>query len=199
MQDRVTINSLQLFILLVSMMFGIGVLTLPRNVTESVGTSDSWISVLLTGILTCIPITVIGKLSAVFPRQHFLDYTKQILGQSLAWVLGFAVSCYFVLLLVLEIRAIGMLVRTYLLPKTPLEVLIILPIFASVYLTTGGANAVIRLNEMLMPFLVTVFIVILALSCQNFHFKDVQPLFRTDIPSLIKGIPSSTFSLLLSN
>lgn len=199
MKDQFTITSIQLFILLVSMMLGIGVLSLPREVTERVGTSDSWLTVLITGILTCVPIFVIAKISNVFPGQHFLDYTKQILGKYVAWVLGLAAAIYFVMLFALEIRAIGALVQLHLLPKTPLGLLVLLPLMASVYLTTGGGYAVTRLNEMMLPFLIIVYIVVLLLSAQQFDMDNILPVLHTDLTEFVNAIPASTFSFLLSN
>ncbi|MFC4770296.1 GerAB/ArcD/ProY family transporter [Effusibacillus consociatus] len=196
MQGLYRISPIQLLVLLVSMMMGVGILTLPRGVTDAVGTPDGWIAVILAGLLTTIPVAAIGKLSAVFPRQHFLHYSQEIAGKHLGWLLGFLYSCYFIMFLAFEVRVLGEVVRQYLMDKTPKEVLIVMAFFSSVYLVTGGLGSVVRINQLFLPIMVVVILTVFLLSVQNFEMKNVQPILSKGFSPLAKGIPQATLSYL---
>lgn len=196
MQSNKQITPTQVFVLTVSMILGVGVLTLPRSVASAVHTPDIWLSVLLAGLINLIPIAVIGKLSAIFPRQHFLHYSQQIIGKYMGWLLSLLYAFYFITLLSFEVRMAGEVVREYLMERTPREVLILLLFFASTYLVTGGLGAVVRINEMFLPVLMFFLLLALLLSFREVDPKNMQPMLSKGIFPLFKGVPETALSFL---
>ncbi|TCS71634.1 spore germination protein (amino acid permease) [Effusibacillus lacus] len=196
MQNRETISSLQLLVILVSNVLGLGILTLPREVTDACGTPDAWMSLLLVGVVVCIPVAILGKLSSVFPQTHFLDDCQLLVGQFGKWVIGWYLILYYLMIISMELRGLGMLVGQYLLDRTPIEIVILIPLFASVYVVTGGFGPIVRINQMFFPVVVGMFILSLLMAFQNVEIKNLQPMFSKGFQPVLKGVPAAAFSLL---
>ncbi len=65
---------------------------------------DSWMSLLLAGVL-CLPFTLIyARISSLFPGIGFFDALADIFGRILGWIISFVMALYFFLIGVLAIR-----------------------------------------------------------------------------------------------
>lgn len=77
--DKIT--SSQAVIFMTNSVLGAGILTLPRDVTEKMHTPDSWLSVLLGGIVVMFAVLLMVKLSQQFPGNTIFEFSQKIAGK----------------------------------------------------------------------------------------------------------------------
>ena len=69
--DRITSHQAVMFI--TNFIFGAGILTLPRTTTEKIKTPDSWIAVIVSGlIITLVAVNNIKTMPKI-PERNFLS------------------------------------------------------------------------------------------------------------------------------
>lgn len=190
------ITTPQAAVILSSFILGVGIITLPRSATEKLGTPDAWITVIIGGFLSMVVGLLMTKLSQRFPGKTFYQYTQEIVGKGLGWFLSFFLIIYFILLTGFEVRAMAEVIRVFLLVATPVEVTIILLLCVSVYLVMGGVNSIARLYEILLPFTIIFFILVLFLGFKVFELDNLRPVLGDGLVPLIKGMEPSALAYL---
>lgn len=190
------ITTPQTAVIVSSFILGVGIITLPRSATEKLGTPDAWITVIIGGLISMLVGLVIVKLSQQFPGKTFYQYNQQIVGKGLGWFLSFILITYFIVLTGFEVRAMAEVIRVFLLVATPIEVNIILLLCVSVYLVVGGMNPIARLYEILLPFTIIIFVLVLFLGLQVFELDNLRPVLGDGLAPLIKGMEPSALAYL---
>jgi spore germination protein len=190
--DQITTS--QTAVAVTSIIIGIGILTLPRTVTEEVSTPDSWISVILGGILVMIIGFFMAKLSQMFPGKTFYEYSQLVVGKGLGKLFNFVLISYFLVSVGLEIRVLAEVTNMYLLIKTPIEVTMISIMSVCVYLVVGGINPMTRLFELLLPITIVIFLLVFLMGLKIFDFNHMRPVLGDGFLPVLKGIRSTTFS-----
>ncbi|MFC7443117.1 GerAB/ArcD/ProY family transporter [Laceyella putida] len=190
------ITSTQAAVLVTSFILGVGILTLPRTVTEKVGTADGWIAVLLGGLVAMLLGVLLVKLSQLFPGKTLYQYSQEIVGQWMGLLINLYAVGYFTLLAAFEIRAMGEVTNFFLLPATPIEVTMGLLLFASAYLVVGGINPIARLCEVILPITILLFFLVLFMGFKNFELDNLRPVLERGWMPVIKGLETTTLSYL---
>ncbi|WP_248925781.1 GerAB/ArcD/ProY family transporter [Paenibacillus hamazuiensis] len=189
-----TITSVQAMMIVINTIIGAGVTTLPRDAGKASGTPDAWISVILGGLITLLACYVVGRLSQRFPGQTFFQYSLQIWGKPIGKILGFLLILYFFLIAAWQIRAMGELIRFYLLDNTPIEVIMLVFLWIGVYLADGGIRPIARLCELFFPVLVISLLLTLFLALNDFRLDNIRPILGDGILPVIKGLKSTCLS-----
>ncbi|AIQ64514.1 Spore germination protein YndE [compost metagenome] len=187
--DKIT--SSQAAIFLTDSVLGAGILTLPRDVTEKVQTPDSWLSVLLGGVLVMLAILVMVKLSQQFPGKTVFEYSKKIVGTIPGSALSLLLILFFVMIAGFEIRVFAEVTLFFLLEGTPIWAIVIPFIWASVYLAAGGINAIARLFQIIFPISILILLLSLFLSVRIFDIQHLRPFLGEGLSPVIKGLKSS--------
>src|SRR5699024_12700681 len=78
------INDVELMIAFPSIIIGIAILSLPRDVALATLYSDGWVSILLAGIFFTFIAIIAAKLAATFPNKSFYDYTAYLVTKPVA-------------------------------------------------------------------------------------------------------------------
>ncbi|WP_028778494.1 GerAB/ArcD/ProY family transporter [Shimazuella kribbensis] len=190
--DRITTP--QTAVAVTSIIIGIGILTLPRTVTEEVGTPDSWISVVLGGMVVMIIGIFMAKLSQMFPEKTIYEYSQLVVGKGLGKLFNLVLIIYFLLSVGLEIRVLAEVTNMYLLVKTPIEVTMIAIMSVCVYLVVGGINPMARLYELLLPVTIVIFLLVFLMGLKIFELNHLRPVMGDGFLPVLKGIQPTTFS-----
>ncbi len=103
--DKIT--SSQAVIFMTNSVLGAGILTLPRDVTEKMHTPDSWLSVLLGGIVVMFAVLLMVKLSQQFPGNTIFEFSQKIAGKVTGSMMSLLMIVYFLVLSGFEIRALA--------------------------------------------------------------------------------------------
>lgn len=190
------ITSVQTTVLVASFILGVGILTLPRTVSEKVGTGDVWISVILGGLLAMLLGMLLAKISLYFPGQTLYEYSRMTAGKWVGGLINLIFAAYFTCLAGFEIRVLAEVTSFFLLPTTPREVTMGVILLASIYLVVGGINPIARLYEIFLPVTVILFFMVLLMGFKNFDIDNLRPLLEQGWMPVIKGTEPTTLSYL---
>jgi spore germination protein len=146
-QDHYRIVPLEMSITLISMIIGVGILTIPRGLAQEVGTPDGWISAILGGLLTMLLVFLYTRLQSHFPGKNLIQYMEDgRIGKWIASATSILFIIYFVAILAFEARILSLVVSMYLLINTPTEVIVALILLTTTYAVSKGTQGIIHLN-----------------------------------------------------
>lgn len=183
----------QMIFILVLTMVGTGILTLPRDLAEAVP-HDHWL-VLLAGGGAAIASTFIhGNIIKLQPREQFFDVLSHGFTRPVAYVLGAIYMLYFLTFCALVTRVFGEVMKAFLFKNTPIEVINVSFLAASVYLGRKGIEVLGRVLEFLIPLLILFIVFIFGLSFIRSDLYNLLPTFQISFNEFIKGIPTTILS-----
>ncbi|MFC4770298.1 GerAB/ArcD/ProY family transporter [Effusibacillus consociatus] len=190
------LTSTQAIITVASMMIGVRLLTVPRDVTAATGTPDGWISSLLDLALGVIAVAVAALVARMFVRQGFFEFTQLIIGKIPGYLLTTGYAAYLVFFVANETRVLGEVVRYYLLSDTPLEIIVLLVLMPVIYLLYGGMTSVVRIQEIFFPVIMTVILLLMALLYSAVELKKIEPIMGQGMLPVLKGLPITVLAAL---
>ncbi len=189
------IASNQLFAILVNIVIGVGILTLPRTLAEKAG-PDSLIVLAIGSVLFLVVALVIQKLVTKFPRKTIIEITNSALFKPVGFLVGLGYFIYTFTLVVLEVRVFGEITKNYLLVNTPIEIIIITFLITSIYLVRSGIESIARLSVIILPLSIFPAILAAAVAIPDLDFTYFLPILRTSWSDMMKALPSVFFSFL---
>jgi len=182
------ISTVQTAISVTLLTIGVSILTVPRAVTEAVGTPDGWLSILIGGLISISGGYLVVKLSQIFPGRTFFQYNQMIVGKTAGLLLSFLFIIHFILLSGYEARALSELVRIYLLERTPREVIVILFLATGTYLVVGGINPIVRLLEVYFPIIMLLILIGMISGFQKFELDNLRPVLAQGMGPVFRGV-----------
>lgn len=192
-KDQITTT--QLIALINSYVIAMGILTLPRNVTEKTGTPDGWFSILIVELPMVVTAYFIVKLCKRFPEKTFYEFSQDVLGKGLGIFISLVLILYFLLISGFEVRGMAEVTKLHLLPTTPLYATAIPFICVGIYLVASGLNPTARVMEVLLPITIIIFVLVLSLSLKSFEINQIRPVLGSGILPAIKGTESTFLSI----
>ncbi|UJF35035.1 GerAB/ArcD/ProY family transporter [Paenibacillus hexagrammi] len=190
------IGPIEMGVTVSSMIIGVGVLSLPRNIAKLTLSSDGWISILIGGIISMSVAWVLAKFASMFYKQGFFAFASAAATKPVAYVVTTSLALYFLMYSGYEVRSIANIAKQYLFERTPVEVIALTFLLVVVYAVSGSRVGLIRLNILFLPFVIFISLIVLVFSASIFHFKDLKPYLISDWTQIAQGIKGSTFSLL---
>ncbi|WP_350302516.1 GerAB/ArcD/ProY family transporter [Peribacillus frigoritolerans] len=175
-------------------MLGIGMLTLPRTITEKIQSSDGWIVLILNGIAIALLICLFVVLLKKHKVANYYTYMEEAYGKLLSKLIGLVVVVYFIGVASFEVLAMSEMVRFYLLEETPVEIVILSMILASVHLLTGKIKAIAKACVFFLPLTIVIVLLIYLFSLRVVELKNLQPVLAKGLLPVMKGMGSGTLS-----
>ncbi|WP_438496925.1 GerAB/ArcD/ProY family transporter [Paenibacillus sp. IHBB 3054] len=187
--DKITASQAAVF--LNNTVLGAGILTLPRSVSQSVKTPDSWMSVLLGGVIVMAVIALMVKISQQFPGKTVFQYAGKIIGRVPGGVLCLLLIIYFTIIAGFEIRSLAEVTLFFLLEGTPIWAIILPFIWVGTYLVYGGINSISRVFQIVFPISIMILLISYAFSLQLFDMKHLRPVLGNGILPVLSGLRST--------
>lgn len=187
--DKIT--SSQAVIFMTNSVLGAGILTLPRDVTEKMRTPDSWLSVLLGGVVVMLAVLLMVKLSQQFPGSTIFEFSQKIVGKVMGSIMSLLITVYFLVLAGFEIRALAEVDIFLLLEGTPIWAVIIPFIWTAAYLISGGINSIARLCQIIFPVSILILLLSLFFSMRMFDINHLRPFLGEGLPPVFNGLKST--------
>ncbi len=181
---------------IMSMMIGIGILTLPRSIASFTRFSDGWISLLAGGFIAAGLALVLAFLTIRMDKDNFYRYASKTITKPFAALVTAVVSLYFVLFCGYETRAIASISKQYLFERTPVEAVACAFLIVVIYAVAGSRIGIIRLNALFLPLVLVIAVLLLAFSSGNIRSDEMRPMFASSLPGLAAGTRETMFSLL---
>lgn len=191
--DKISAN--QASILLFVTIVGAGVLSLPADVAKDVG-PDSLFAILLGGTVSILFARLILYISSKFPTETFVEYTSKLVTKPVSVILSIGLVLYFSVFVSLDLRIFGEVLKIYLLPRTPIEVIMLTMLFTSAYLVRYGLEPIARMSEILFPIIVIPLILIFLPTLTDVDLSNFLPVLRTAPLKLLKGIVLTAYSFI---
>lgn len=190
-QPRDKISTAQAAIAVSSFIIGAAIITMVRSEARIMNSPDIWLSVIIGGLISIILGIILVKLSQRFPGKTFFQFNQIIVGKFTGRILSMITIIYYVLLTGFEARALSELVRTYLLIRTPIEIVVITFICVGTYLTVSGVNAIVRVFELYFPVITILLFGIMLLGFQHFELDNLRPVLGKGFGNVIKGVQAT--------
>ncbi|UJL47213.1 endospore germination permease [Virgibacillus sp. NKC19-16] len=177
-----------------SIVVGVGILSLPKDLAAATVSSDGWIPLLIAGGIVAFITWVVAKISASFPQQDFLTYASKIMTKPVAIVITFLFAVIALNVAALTVRRIADISKHYLFDRTPVEVIAFTFLLLVVYGVSGSRAGLFRLNIMFLPIILFISVLILAFNIGWFKLEGLLPVFQTSFSGYMEGLGTSITS-----
>jgi len=187
------ISNIQIRGLMTSSIIGVGTLSLPNQLVSIIG-KDGWISIILSGVLTIPIIWIINQIFLNNPGKDYFQIVKSTLGSTLFYLFMIILSVYFIIFLGSITRNLGQLVNAFLLPNTPIEIIILTFILACSYIAIYEIDIIARAGYSIYPIIIITIFILIVTCIPTAEFTGILPVFQSDITQLPKSIGTNFFS-----
>ncbi len=148
-ESRQVLSTKQLFAVLVAGVMGNGLISIAKPLTKT-AYQDGWISIFLAGLVSLMVVNIILFLMKRFPQKSFIEISEQVLGKYLGKIPGLIIFAYFLIFASETVRFLVDLGSTWLLPKTPIEIMMISTLALLYYLTRNGIKVFGRFQQIIL-------------------------------------------------
>ncbi|MFJ7470258.1 endospore germination permease [Peribacillus frigoritolerans] len=188
------ISQFQLFFIILQTQIGIELITLPYEVFK-ISKVDAWISILLIGLFVQINIVLIWLLYRRFPSLTIFEMMSEVVGRHLAFFLKFAYIVYFFSIATLVILLFGRMVNIWILPRTPIWILVLIMIVVCVLCAKENLRVMARFYVVVSALLI-VFIVLITSFVKNADYLHILPIGQSGLPVILKGTTQAIMAFL---
>ncbi|MBX0356117.1 endospore germination permease [Halobacillus sp. Nhm2S1] len=196
MSDLKQLTMLQLIIVFISSMIGIGIILMPRDLANTVDSQDLWLSIIFGALAVSVVSCIYVALAVRYPGLTFFEMTSAIMGRFVGFLFNFFFVVYSLIVAAYILRVTGGIIKNYLLDTTPLYIVVGSFMLVSMYLIYNGAGDIVRFFQLYFPIMMVMFIVLCLLSIKNLDFNNVRPVFQNNIWVTISGAQITFFSFL---
>ncbi|MFT9493555.1 GerAB/ArcD/ProY family transporter [Anaerosolibacter sp.] len=190
-----SINIIQLRAIIICAVVGIGIVTLPRDLANKIGTAY-WLAISLGTIIILLAGLIIVKLMSYYPKQDILQISKQIVGKYLASLIIVILIIYFLLVASATTRFTTGLVNIWMLQLTPTKYLILSIIFVVSYLVLKDVEGIARFSTTFLTLCVGAIVLPIILTAGHIKLYYIQPFLHTNLTQVFQGTKASLLSLL---
>lgn len=177
LQDNERISPSQLTAVLVLSIGVAKVMAGPRYLAKDAG-PDGWISILAGSLVAFGAAWIMGNLARLFPREDIIGYAPRIVGRWLGVLVGLFFAVFWILMAAREIRVLGDLVETYMLERTPIEVVMFTMLLACGYLARNGLEPIARVSQILLPVIVIPLVLLLVATWNQADLSNLKPIME---------------------
>ncbi len=188
---KVSVRQVEIFLIL--QMLNTTILFLPKVAGRYVG-RNGYILPILAVILGVIYVYCIEGLTRQFPGDTLVEFAPKIVPSFIAYAIVILFAIKIVITTGLELRMLGEMVSTVLLPKTPLQVIILVMLLTVAYLVKSGVEATGRMAEVLLYFVSVPLILVFILVIPHAEYRQLMPFFQANL----KGVGIGTFIVSVS-
>ncbi|RXI99899.1 spore gernimation protein [Anaerobacillus alkaliphilus] len=191
------ITKLEMTITLISMIIGVGILTLPRVLANVVGTPDGWISLIIGAVLNMIIVFLIVHLHRQFSGKTFIGFFgDKHFGKWIGKLFSIIFLLYFLALTAYEARILLVVVKIYLLDRTPSEVVAILILLTTTFAVTKGVQGIIHLNLMFFPIVMFIIFLIIIFNIPQANVDEILPILSEGLTPIFMGVSETALAFL---
>ncbi|MHA6480641.1 GerAB/ArcD/ProY family transporter [Paenibacillus sp. strain BS8-2] len=192
-KDKIT--RFGLFIWMIKCQIGIGLLSLPSDIYDSAD-GDSWISVLVAGVVIQLLLIVYVLLYTRMPGRMLSEMTIELLGKPIGRAINFIYFVCFVYISAYGLKLFNHVVHTWLLPKTPEPIILALIVGSFLYLTLQSLSAIERFFTFASILFVIILLFSLTAHSHNMHLSYIMPIGKSGISNIGSGSLDTFFSMI---
>lgn len=186
MSEKGIISTNQFVWMLFNIITSFTVLQIPSFLIIN-GERDSWLLVLIAWFLDVMLALVYAYMGIRFPGQNFVQYSITILGNFFGKIIGILFPLFFLMVTSVLMRAISILINNMVLPKTPIEIIILSGYIIVAYSVKKGIEATARACEILGPIYLISFILLFIFVSPQVKVDNLKPQLLLDLPTMLSG------------
>ncbi len=186
------ISSKQLIFMIVGAQVATGIFSLPRLVSAEAG-EDAWIAVLMGALVPFISLYLIERLGRRMPEMGFTQMTEALFGKIIGSFLVVMFVAYIIFFESVIVRILSEVTKLFVLPKTPLAVILFMFIFTMIYIGTKGLRVIARLNELLF-YLLLLNLLILLIPLGQADYTNILPVGEAGLEGIVSGALTTPYS-----
>lgn len=187
------VSNIQIRGLIVSTVIGVGVLSLPHTLVSSLG-NKGWISIILSGALIIPVLYIITRIFIENPGKDFFQIGEETLGKILFKIVLLILAVYFIFFCAYVTRNLGELIKAFLLPTTPLEIIIFSFILVTSYIASQEIDVIARTGYFIYPLILFFAVLIVLIALPKADFSNLLPINNISYKGIPKGIMETFFS-----
>lgn len=172
--------------MLLSTVLPTSIIYLPAVIYQEAA-QDSWLSVILVTPFGLIAGAVIAGLIIRFPEKTIIQYSELIVGRIPGKIIGLLYALFFLSINTFVIRHFGEIIVTMFMPETPLSFFLIALVATSAYAVRCGLEVLARANEVILPVILALLLLIVALISPEMQMKNFTPALEKGMLPILKG------------
>ncbi|OLR26487.1 GerAB/ArcD/ProY family transporter [Bacillus cereus] len=188
------ISTSQVTIAISTALIADGFIVNSRSIAQNMQTPDVWISFFLGGLVSLICGYCCAKLAQYYPRQTIFQFVQLLLGKPIGICIGIIYILWYTMVAAYQIRILGEFAQQFLLNRTPLFIVMCLPILVGSYLLQSGIQPMVRFFQLFFPLTIFVIFTILASGFISFQWQYLHPILGDGILPVIHSVPFTFFS-----
>lgn len=186
MENNVT--NKQFAFIIYCIVVGYGIIDLPKSTAE-IGGTGGWVAILISTLMFMVITYIITYLQYEYEGKTLYEYSQQLVGKIITYVLVIIYIIYFFLYFTMIIRIFCETISLTVLPKTPIIYMLITLYIVIYYEIVHGIDVMARLCE-IYAFCNIIFSILFGLILfSQGKIVDIRPLFiPQDIGTYFKSI-----------
>ncbi|MFJ5762986.1 GerAB/ArcD/ProY family transporter [Neobacillus sp. NPDC093182] len=186
MLQKQRISSLQAIYLTFASAYG-GVVFYHSYITSLAGRS-AWIAEFVSGFINIAFALWILSVAKKYPGKNIFHILEMFAGKLISTIFSIAYVGLNIVLSALLLMLCGGLVKTLVLPNTPMWVTIFLMILLSFLIAGSGIENLARLSATLEIVLLGIFFTLVIGVITQFDTSNIFPMLDSDVPSFLKAV-----------
>ena len=191
MQEKGIISTNQFIWMLFVIITSVAALEAPVMIIKQAG-RDVWLAVIGGWFLDVLLALVYAYMGIRFLGQNFVQYSITILGKYVGRLVGIIFPLFFLLVCILLQSSLAQAIRSILLPKTPLEIIMVVILIVSSYAARNGIEVIARVSGLLGPIYILAVVLIGLIAIPDINIDRLKPQFEQ---GLVPLMASSLFLL----
>lgn len=196
MLKHVKISEKQFIVLLSLYIIGSAILVIP-SIIVSIAKQDAWITSILTLIIALGIMPLYIALGRRYPTMLFTEFTEEILGKWIGKLFSIIFLTFPLVAGSLTLYNIGDFIITQVMPETPIVPIYVFVLSVSLFGVRLGLEVLARSGEILFPWVVALFSLLVLFLTKQINFDHFQPFFTMGLrPIFISTVHFLTFPFL---
>ncbi|MGD6817214.1 GerAB/ArcD/ProY family transporter [Metabacillus sp. 84] len=194
MNNRVTV--FQLYFFIIQTQIGVGILGLPFEV-QMEAKGNAWISILLSGVLIQLILTLYWLLAKRYPNQNLYEYSPQLLGRFFGGATNLLYGVYGIAVMaVILIFAVGV-IKDWVLDETPRWIILAMICLVGVYLGKEKPDVIAKFHVIVSGLILLLLVItIIALFNYPLEIRYLFPITQTGVKEILNGVTKVYFSMI---
>ena len=181
------LSNFQITAVVTQSIIGLIMLGIARRAASMAGIDGVFVT-LITGVLSAAVAAVMILLGNRFPNQTVIEFSQEILGKFLGRLFGAFFVFYTMLVTAVTVRGFADALIMLLLPKTPIEFVMITMLILCSYCVAGGISSVARINEIFLPPVIIVISLVILMNIGDVDLFRYRAVFSNGIKPILSGI-----------
>lgn len=174
-----SLSSRQITFILFGAVVGYGVMSLPKDIAESVGTGG-WITILISTVVAIIFTYMITYLGYIHREKTIYEYSKLLVGKFMASLFIAIYVIYFFILFTMITRLSGEVIKLSVLIKTPVWALCFLFLLVTYYAVINRLRIIARLCEIYGILIIIAYSAVFFLISTQGNLINIRPFLGSE-------------------